>query len=79
MRLRGRFSLGRSEASPTIERGLRSDDWRQPKGLMAGIVGFGKGLGVPAISLLILVTTVSGNQPAPAHHWDHFCRVVSPQ
>jgi len=32
---------------------------------MAGIAVFGKGFGVPAISLLILITTVGSNKPTP--------------
>jgi len=32
---------------------------------MAGIAVFGKGFGVPAISLLILITTVGSDKPTP--------------
>jgi hypothetical protein len=32
---------------------------------MAGIAAFGKGFGVPAISFLILITTVGSDKPTP--------------
>jgi hypothetical protein len=33
---------------------------------MAGIAVFGERLGVPALSLLVLIATISSNKPAPS-------------